>query len=217
MNVLAIDTATDEAAVALRTGERTRVRRLGWRTSFTETAPAIEALLEEAGTAWEDLAAIAVPAGPGSFTGLRVGAAIALGIGESRAIPLHAVPTLAAVAEAHAGFDDERVCASIDARRGRRYVAVYERERGGWRRVVGPEDVPPGEVAGIAGGTPVVGPNLDPRHEAPPTIAEAVVALVARDPDRYRLATPGALRLIYARPGVDRSEKADRPAHPHGG
>ncbi|MGH7565713.1 MAG: tRNA (adenosine(37)-N6)-threonylcarbamoyltransferase complex dimerization subunit type 1 TsaB, partial [Gemmatimonadota bacterium] len=77
--VLAIDTATAPGSVALRVGERTSERALDWRASFRQMAPAIEDLRTEAGLSWSDLDAIAVPVGPGSFTGLRVGAALALG------------------------------------------------------------------------------------------------------------------------------------------
>lgn len=203
MIVLAIDTATDAAAVALLSGGRARVRGLGWRATFTETAPAMAALLEEAGIGWEAVDAIAVPGGPGSFTGLRVGAAIALAVAEARGTPLHAVPTLEAVAEAWAGPGDRAVCADLDARRGRRYVARYAREARGWRLVEGPLDVEPGVVEERAGGWPVVGPDRPSRREDPPTLAEAMARLVARDPDRHRLASPEALELAYARPGVD--------------
>lgn len=207
MNVLAIDTATDAASVALLRGESIRSRRLEWRATFTGTAPAIEALMEESGTGLEDLDALAVPTGPGSFTGLRVGAAMALGIAEARRIALHAVPTLEAVAEAFAAAADEAVCVSLDARRGRRYVAIYERGTAGWRRLEGPLDVVPGEVEALAAGRPVVGPDLPRRGDAardPPLAAEAMAWLVSREPERYRLEDPDGLRLVYARPGVDR-------------
>lgn len=207
MNVLAIDTATDAAAVALLRGEAIRSRRLEWRATFTGTAPAIEALMEESGTRWADLDALVVPAGPGSFTGLRVGAAMALGIAEARGIELHAVPTLEAVAESFAGPGDAAVCVSLDARRGRRWVAIYERRAAGWRRLEGPLDVVPEDVAEVAGGRPVVGPDLPRRGAAggdPPVAVEAMARLVARDPVRHRLEGPDRLRLVYARPGVDR-------------
>ena len=98
--VLAIDTATAAGSVALRVGDRTGERGLVWRSSFREVAPAIEELMGEAGLSWADLDGIAVPSGPGSFTGLRVGAALALGLARIADLPLYAVPTLAAVAEA---------------------------------------------------------------------------------------------------------------------
>lgn len=206
MNVLSIDTATDAAAVALWREGTAAVRPLGWRATFTETAPAVAALLEAAGLGWEAVDAVAIPAGPGSFTGLRVGAALALALAEARGAALHAVPTLAAVAEAYAGPGDGEVVADLDARRGRRFAARYAREAGGWRLLEGPLDVAPEALTAWAGEAPVVGPDRPARPGAsPPTLAEGVARLVARDPERYRLPAPAALEIVYARPGVDRA------------
>lgn len=202
MTVLALDTATDGAAVALWTPAGTRVRALPWRASFTATVPAAAALLGEAGRTWADVTDLAVPAGPGSFTGLRVGAALALGLAEGRGVGLHAVPTLAAVAEAFAPPGAARVCAWLDARRGRRYAAVYERDGEGWRREAGPVDVPPADLEGFADGAPLVGPPGEDGRPRP--VAGALAELVRRDPAGHRLSDPGALALVYARPGVDR-------------
>ena len=98
--VLAIDTATSAASVALHARGETRVRGIAWRDAFRGAAAAADRLLAESGIAPGDLDAIGVPAGPGSFTGLRVGAALALGLCRVSGVPLYAVPTLAAVAEA---------------------------------------------------------------------------------------------------------------------
>ena len=205
--VLGIDTATDEPGVALVPASRTSVRAIGWRAAFLETAPAAEALLREAGIGWSDLGALAVPAGPGSFTGLRVGATLALGLARGRGIALCAIPTLEAVAEAWA--DAARVCAVLDARRGRWYAALCERDGAGWRVLEGPADLAPEAVPAFARGAPVVGPGAAalagtaPAARGPAPVAAALAALAARDPARHRLAAPEELRLRYARSGVD--------------
>lgn len=200
MNVLAIDTATDEAAVALLAAGRTTTRRLAWRSAFRELTPAVDGLTSGGGLAWEEVDAIAVPAGPGSFTGLRVGAAFALALAALRSLPLHAPPTLAAVAEACASDGQDRVCASLEARRGRRYAAVLEcTPDGSWATRLGPLDLTPEEVAAVAGDAPVVA--LETTADRP-LVAAALAALVVRDPRSYRLPEPGALRLLYARSGV---------------
>lgn len=202
--VLAIDTATPAGAVALLVEERVLRRPIEWRSSFRQVAPALEALLDEAGLRLADLEAIAVPAGPGSFTGLRVGAAMALGLTRLTGQRLYGIPTLAAVAEAYAPPHERRVCATLDARRGRRYAALYERAAlGRWELLRGPGDAVPEEVTEIAGGAPLVGPEGDlARSGGAGALAEAVARLAAGDP-RYALAAPGDLRLVYARPGVD--------------
>ena len=202
--VLAIDTATGPGSVALREGERTRERALEWRASFREMAPAIEGLMAEAEIDWGSLDAIAVPTGPGSFTGLRVGAALALGLSRIAGRPLFGVPTLAAVAEAFAPPGARRVCATLDARRGRRYAALYERRGPGrWEIVEGPLDATPSEVQALGGTAPRVGPDLATQGPSPGIgLATAVARLAAAEPARYALSAPG-LELIYARSAVD--------------
>lgn len=201
-HVLAIDTATGAGAVALRAGEETRARPLEWRGSFRQAPPAIEGLLAEAGIRLTELDAIVVPAGPGSFTGLRVGAALALGLARIAAVPLHAVPTLAGVAEAGAPPGAVRVCATLDARRGRRYAAIYAREGAArWELLAGPVDGTPSEIAALAAGAPEIGAPAT--SGASTGIAAAIARLAAADPGRYALPEPAALELVYARPGVD--------------
>ncbi|HJU87122.1 MAG TPA: tRNA (adenosine(37)-N6)-threonylcarbamoyltransferase complex dimerization subunit type 1 TsaB [Gemmatimonadota bacterium] len=198
--VLAIDTATAPGAVALRVGGKTLRRTLDRRAAFREAAPAIESLRAEAGLDWPDLDALAVPAGPGSFTGLRVGAAMAIGLARITDRVLYGVPTLAAVAQAFTPPSAERVCATLDARRGRWYAALYERAGvGRWKLLEGPLDADPAAVEASAAGAPVVAP--DPGDAA--GVAVAICALVVADPAAHALASPEDLKLVYARPAVD--------------
>lgn len=188
----------------MRIEGRTLERALAWRASFREVAPAIEELMGEAGLSWYDLDGIAVPGGPGSFTGLRVGAALALGLSRVARRPLYAVPTLAAVAEALAPPDARRVCATLDARRGRRYAALYERAGSSrWELVDGPVDADPAAVEEFAGAAPRLGPDLDPGGQGI-ALAGAIARLAAAHSADYALTTPGRLELVYARPGVER-------------
>lgn len=198
--VLAIDTATAPGAVALRVGGETLRRTLDRRAAFREAGPAIEMLRAEAGLDWDDLNAVAVPSGPGSFTGLRVGAAMAIALARITRRPLCAVPTLVAVAEAFAPAEAERVCATLDARRGRRYAALYERAGiARWRLLDGPLDAGPEAVEALAAAAPVVAP--DPGDAS--GVAVAICALLAADAAKYALVSPDHLELAYARPAVD--------------
>lgn len=201
MRILAIDTATDESAVALHVDGWTAERPLAWRSAFRETAPAILDLLRPEGLAWADLDGIAVPAGPGSFSGLRVGAALALGIVELRGLALFAPSTLAVVAEAAATGGAGRVLATLDARRGRRYAAVLERNGAAWTVADGPVDLVADAVERWAPG--MLHARLEPPRP-PGSPAAALARLVAAAPDAYRLASPADLRIVYARPATDR-------------
>jgi tRNA threonylcarbamoyladenosine biosynthesis protein TsaB len=104
--LLAIDTSTERAGIALGDGREmfTRSWEAG-RTQTTSVLPAIDALLHEAEISPAVLAAIAVATGPGTFTSLRVGMSIAKGLVLAREIPLIGIPTLdiaaGAVTDAH--------------------------------------------------------------------------------------------------------------------
>lgn len=88
--------------------------------------PLVERALDQAGWNRGQLDRIAVGSGPGSFTGLRVGIAIAQGLSEGLEIPLVAIPSLRAMAlAAPADLPGDR-CVLADARRGEWFAAVYD-------------------------------------------------------------------------------------------
>jgi tRNA threonylcarbamoyladenosine biosynthesis protein TsaB len=100
--ILAIDTATDWAGLALHDGSAV-LAEFGWRSRRTQTielAPAVAQLWARTGLSAADLNAVAVTTGPGSYTGLRVGLALAKGIALGQQAPLIGVPTLDVVAAA---------------------------------------------------------------------------------------------------------------------
>jgi hypothetical protein len=104
------------------------------------------------------------------------------------------------VAEAWAPPEAGRVCATLDARRGRRYAALYERAAPArWKLLGGPLDAGPEAVKGLARGAPTVLPD----REDPAGVAAAICRLVTADPAAYALASPEHLELAYARPAVD--------------
>lgn len=93
--LLALDTSTDWAGIALTDGEA--LAELNWsagRRQTTQVMPETQRLLGAMGVGVESLGAIAVASGPGSFSGLRVGMAIASGISVASGIPVIGVSTL---------------------------------------------------------------------------------------------------------------------------
>lgn len=93
---LAIDTATDAAGLALHDGAAV-LAELQWtsrRRHTRELAPALAGMLGGQGLAAGDLAGIAVAIGPGSYTGLRIGLALAKGLALGAGLPVLGVPTL---------------------------------------------------------------------------------------------------------------------------
>lgn len=132
--LLAIDTATRQAGIALYDGARGLIAEHNWHSANRHTeelVPAIAQMLGQAGAAPRDLTAVGVALGPGSFTGLRVGLAAAKGLALARGIKLLGVPTLDAVAYPHQA-QPAPVVALLQAGRGRVYWAAYAHGPAGW-------------------------------------------------------------------------------------
>ena len=125
--LLAIDTATDVASVALgQPGgeEPLEENLLGARRHAAALIPMVESLLRRAGASLDDVRGIALSDGPGSFTGLRVGAAMAKALVHARGLPLWVAPSLL-VRAAGVAQDDQLVLAISSALRGEVYAAAY--------------------------------------------------------------------------------------------
>lgn len=100
MPILAIETTGDACSVALADGERDcEDTRVAPRRHNALVLGMIDALLATAGMRPRDLEAVAFSAGPGSFTGVRIGAAVAQGIAFGMDIPVVRVPTSQVMAE----------------------------------------------------------------------------------------------------------------------
>jgi len=136
LSILAFDTATPVGSAALVDEERTIVGRyfdIGLQHSqrlFIE----IEQTLDIAGVAIQEVEAIAISIGPGSFTGLRIGLSAAKGFCLAADRPLIVVPTLTALA-ARLPFARQPVCAMLDARKGEVYTALFDNSTG-WPRAL---------------------------------------------------------------------------------
>lgn len=87
--------------------------------------PMIEKVVAMSGVELEQIDAIAIAAGPGSFTGLRIGSATAKGIGLALKKPIVSVPTLEGLAYRVSVFDGI-ICPIMDARRNQVYTGIYK-------------------------------------------------------------------------------------------
>ena len=129
--ILAIESATPRGSVALVSGGAVlaEVFLLPGPRASGSYLPAVEALFAAAGAGAGDVSAVAVSAGPGAFTGLRVGMSAAKGFCFGWGVPLVPVPTLLALAHRFPGTG-RIVCAVQDARRGEVYAALFRWEGG---------------------------------------------------------------------------------------
>jgi tRNA threonylcarbamoyladenosine biosynthesis protein TsaB len=127
--ILNIDTATEKGGISL--AKEGRSLALAANNDQKEHAvwlhSAVQKIMEETGYRMKDLQAVAVTAGPGSYTGLRVGMAAAKGFCYALGIPLITENTLKVMAFAarEQGFSSGLLCPMIDARRMEVFTAVY--------------------------------------------------------------------------------------------
>lgn len=149
MKLLAFETATEACSVALWIDGAVRERfELAPRRHAELALPWAEQLLAEAGIGKSQLDAIAVSRGPGAFTGVRLGVAVAQGIALALDKPVLPVSTLAVLALQAAG---ERVLAAIDARMGEVYLGAFVRD-GDELRALMPERVAKPDAATVPDG-----------------------------------------------------------------
>ncbi|MDE7194741.1 MAG: tRNA (adenosine(37)-N6)-threonylcarbamoyltransferase complex dimerization subunit type 1 TsaB [Oscillospiraceae bacterium] len=128
--ILGIDSSAVTAGCALYDGKIIAEQFLNNGHTHSETMlPMVESMLKNAGVSLADLDSIAVTAGPGSFTGLRIGIAAVKGMAVGAKKPCIAVSTLEAIAYNFIGFD-RVVCACMDARCGQVYNALFKTEGG---------------------------------------------------------------------------------------
>ncbi len=133
--LLAIDTSTRFSGIALFDGEKILAEE-NWlsRESHTlQLMPRIVRMMETQGLRPADLKAVGVALGPGSFTGLRIGMAVAKGLALSLGIDLVGVPTLDFLAYS-LSCQPLPVWSVLEAGRGRIYTAGYRKVGRGWKR-----------------------------------------------------------------------------------
>jgi len=165
------------------------------RTHVASLPGLIERALAQAGLTIRDVEGVAVSIGPGSFTGLRIGLGLAKGIAFAGGLPVAAVPTLEALAQAAEARPGQTVCAALDARKGEVYGAVFRVGPAGVLERMRPDAVlPPAVLAtGLPAGAVLVGDAAEAYPDAWPATLE-----------RRRFATHHPRGGIVARMGARR-------------
>lgn len=133
--LLAIDTSTRMVSIALYDGARVH-SEMSWisRSYHTvELAPAVSDMLNKTGVEPSELSAIGVAIGPGSFTALRIGLALAKGLAFSEHIPLIGIPTFDALAASQPVNKDMRLAAILEAGRKRIAIGWYQAQEAKWQ------------------------------------------------------------------------------------
>lgn len=221
MRILAIESSGLVASVAVVEGDAENEATLAeYTVNYKKThSQTLLPMLDEAAKMTEldlkEVDAIAVSGGPGSFTGLRIGAATAKGLGLALQKPLVHVPTLHGLACNLWGADG-LVCPIMDARRGQVYTGLYEFREGGLvvledQMAVSIEEL--GEklcsynrkVIFLGDAVPVFKETLET------LLAGRQTAFAPANMNRQRAASVGMLALRYCREGKTRSAAEYKP------
>ena len=132
--ILAIDTSTQWMGIALLQDAQILYEKV-WRTSrrhTVELAPAIQEAVQDCGLQISDLETIGVALGPGSFTSLRIGLAVAKGLALTQRIPVIGIPSLDITA-AGLPAQDIPLIAVLRAGRERLAAQTYQADNGRWK------------------------------------------------------------------------------------
>ncbi len=127
MKILGIDSSGLTASAAIVSGDMLAAEfTVNNKQTHSQTLlPMIDQVVKMSGIALEEIDGIAVAAGPGSFTGLRIGSSTAKGMALALDKPIISVPTLEGLAYRMAGFSGV-ICPLMDARRNQVYTGIYQ-------------------------------------------------------------------------------------------
>ncbi|MDO8525569.1 MAG: tRNA (adenosine(37)-N6)-threonylcarbamoyltransferase complex dimerization subunit type 1 TsaB [Candidatus Omnitrophota bacterium] len=127
MTILAIDTSTDYLSLAIMRDEKilARFHRRSRMRHSSLLVPMIDRLLKKARVKLEAIDCFAISIGPGSFTGLRIGAVTVKGFSYALNKPIVTVPTLDVIARNVKGFKGI-ICPVLDARKNKVYACLYK-------------------------------------------------------------------------------------------
>lgn len=215
--VLALETSTRTPSLALALGDRRLAHTLdGSRAHAADLLPALERLLNQIGASPRQLALVVVGTGPGSYTGLRVGAATALGLARASGARLCGVPSFEAAACEHLAPGEDGLVLQ-DARAGELYMARYRRTEQHVEVLAAPMVTTARELAAQTRGATVVladeaalgaaqlvGPERPHCVRSAPPSATALLALGLARAARGEF---GTVEPLYLRPFAMRSQR----------
>ena len=215
MKILALDSSGIVASVAVVEDDTLLAEyTVNYKKTHSQTLlPMLDEIVKMTELELESVDAIAVAAGPGSFTGLRIGSATAKGLGRALKKPLVAVPTVDALA--YNLYDAQGlICPIMDARRNQVYTGIYRFERE-FETVMDQDAMDMGELIGklngmgervifLGDGVPVYEKQIAEKMTVPYDLAPAHV-------NRQRAASVAALGAVYFAEGKTETAMEHKP------
>lgn len=218
MKILALDSSGLVASVALLEDEVLLAEyTVNYKKTHSQTLlPMLDTIAQMIELDLNSLDAIAVAAGPGSFTGLRIGSATAKGLGLAFDKPLVAVPTVEALAYNLYGTTG-LICPMMDARRNQVYTGIYRFENGEMSVVCDQEAV---KVDELAADLNARGEHVTFLGDGVPVYKERLSELLTVKFDfapahlsRQRAGAVGALGMKYYAQGRIQSAREHQPEY----
>lgn len=218
MKILAIDSSGLVATVAVLEGDELIAEyTVNYKKTHSETLlPMLDEIKKMIDLDMNEIEAIAVAKGPGSFTGLRIGSATVKGLAYALNVPVVAVPTVDALSMNLWGCD-KLICPIMDARREQVYTGLYEFADGELTVVMeqdalSVEDLCKKlneigrEVVILGDGVPVYKAKMDELLEVSHTYAPANM-------NRQRAASLGVLAYKYLEKGITETADEHKPEY----
>lgn len=218
MKILALDSSGLVASVAVLEDEVLLAEyTVNYKKTHSQTLlPMLDTIAQMIELDLNSLDAIAVAAGPGSFTGLRIGSATAKGLGLALEKPLVAVPTVEALAYNLYGTAG-LICPIMDARRNQVYTGIYRFENGEMSVVCDQEAV---KVDELAADLNARGEHVTFLGDGVPVYKEKLAELLTVKFDfapahlsRQRAGAVGALGMKYYAQGRIQSAREHQPEY----
>jgi tRNA threonylcarbamoyladenosine biosynthesis protein TsaB len=207
--LLAIDTATQAMSLALHNG-RELLGEQSWHRSDNPTAdlaPAVGGLLARCDVTVNQLSALAVSIGPGTYTDVRVGVAFAKGLAAGRNLPLVGVTTLDTIAAGQPHYQGSLIV-TIGAGRGRIVIGRYQWKKGRWGSRGEPQLMDWDTLFGSIDGSAYLSGEIDEEGQQALAAAQAKDLSVSLVPPAYRLRRAGFLaEEAWTRLNADKSAK----------
>jgi tRNA threonylcarbamoyladenosine biosynthesis protein TsaB len=192
--LLAIDTATQAMSLALHDGQNLLGEQSWYRSEnpTAELAPAVQALLARCEVTVSQLTALAVSVGPGTYTDLRVGIALAKGLAAGRGLPLVGVTTLDTIAAGQPHYQGSLIVA-VGAGRGRIVIGRYQWKKSRWGSRGEPQMMDWDTLFGSIDGAAYLSGEIDADGQKALAVAQAKDISVSLVPPAYRMRRAGFL------------------------